>query len=633
MIRTCLLFFLFAIGLKIIAQPVDTGKLPRNYFRNPLNIPMQLSANFGELRPNHWHMGLDIRTNAKENLPIYAAAEGYIAKVGIRPQSFGRFIIINHPNGLSTLYGHLNDFYPELEKYVTEQQYKQESWAVELNFSSNQFPVTQGAFIAYSGNTGGSKGPHLHFEIIDTKSDKRLNPLLFNFPLLDNLPPVLVRLAMYDRSKSVYAQTPVFFSLKNTDSGYIIPKLPAIKTGLEKIGFAIQAYDRMSGGGSNNGIFSAKLYLDDEPQVGFVLDSIDYDETAYINSHIDYRYDHNGGAYFQQLTPLPGDHCPVYKKIKGDGVINLSDTIAHLISIDVKDPQGNTSQLNFSIQHDDSLVKASLYPNTTLKFAPNTKNVIDKEDFKMQLPEKSLYDTVPVLYYRNTPSSYTVVTATYMVNDASYPVQEDFSVSIKPYKTIPGEWKDKLLMQRTGKGSTIRKVQLQNGWFTAAFGDFGTFQVVADLTAPQINELGKPARPGGGGDTINLSAASRIVFTPTDNFGIVKKFRAELYTCSMDTSGALCLPDSLAKGSWLLFTNDKSRNWIYTFDERCPYGVHRLTVTATDLVGNISTKSWWFKRYPYTAPPPKKKGVKKGSGKKQVVNGGKKKTTTAKKKK
>jgi len=611
-IRTVLVFFLFLPCLMVCSQPAEQHGYPRNYFRNPLNIPMQLSANFGELRPNHWHMGLDIRTGAKENLPVYAAAEGYIAKVGIRPQSFGRFIIINHPNGLSTLYGHLNDFNPELEKYVTEQQYRQESWAVELNFTSNQFPLSKGAFIAYSGNTGGSKGPHLHFEIIDTKTDKRLNPMLFNFPMQDNIPPSLFRLALYDRSLSVYAQTPVLFTLKNTDSGYIIPKKPVIKTGLNSISFAIQAVDKMNGGGSDNGIFSARLTLDEEPQVQFTLDSIDYDESVYINSHIDYRYDYNGGAYLQHVSLLPGDHSPVYKQIKGDGIIHLPDTNVHFIRIDVKDPYGNTSQLNFAVQYDDSLIKKEPLQFAVPRFVPNKRNMLEREDFRMIIPEDGIYDTIPALYYRNSPSGYNAVTAAYQVNDPSYPLHSDISVSIKPYKTIPEEWQSKLIMQRTGKGSTIRKVQMQNGWLTASFGDFGSFQVLADLTAPQVNDLGKE-------DTLNLSPASRILFTPTDNFGIVKNFKVELYTT---------LEDSTVKRQWLRFTNDKSRNWIYKFDERCPYGIHRLTATATDLAGNVTTKTWWFKRYPYTPPPPKKKAVKKSSSRKTTA----KKPGTKKKK-
>jgi hypothetical protein len=562
----------------------------KNYFRNPLSIPMQLSANFGELRPNHWHMGLDIRTDAKENMPVYAAAEGYIAKIGIRPQSFGRFIIINHPNGLSTLYGHLNDFYPELEAYVTAQQYKQESWDIELDLKKDQFPVAKGAFIAFSGNTGGSQGPHLHFEIIDTKTDKRLNPLLFNFPMDDDLRPVLIRIAMYDRSIATYAQTPQFFQVKNTDSGYIIPKTPIIKTPLTRVSFAIQAYDKMNSGGSNNGIYSAKLYDDEEPQLSFVLDSIDYNETADINSHIDYRYDYFGGSYLQHLSQLPGDHSPVYKHHAGDGVINLPDTNVHAISIDVKDAAGNTSQLNFWIQHDDSLPLSTPRANAPVKWAPNQVNTIDKDDFKMKIPAHAIYDTVPLLYYRSNSTASNSVSAIHQVNDASYPIHGDINVSIKPVRAIPDEWQSKLIMQRSSKGNTIRKVKLENGWLNASYSDLGTYQVFVDLVAPQINELGK-------GDTINLSASKRIVFTPTDNFGIVKDFRVEL--------------DS----QWIRFTNDKSRNWIYIFDERCPYGVHQLTATATDLVGNTTTKTWWFKRYEYTPPPPKKKAIKKSNKK------------------
>lgn len=584
--RTFTTLLIVLTGKALFAQPV----YPQNYFRNPLGIPMELSANFGELRPNHWHMGLDIRTDAKENLPVYAAAAGYIAKVGVRPQSFGRFIIINHPNGLSTLYAHLNDFYPELEAYVTAQQYKQESWAVELTFNSNQFPVSKGAFIAYSGNTGGSKGPHLHFEVIDTRSDRRLNPLLFGFPVYDKIPPALVRLAVYDRSRSVFDQTPMFFPLKNTDSGYIIPKVPVILTGLSKLSFALQMYDKTTSGGSPNGVFSATLYQDGVAETAFILDSIDYDETAYINSHIDYKHDYNGGAYLQHLSRLPGDNGVAYHPLRSDGMINLADTLVHDFYVEVKDAQGNTTPLHFAIRYSDSLAARLPVRASSPRLAPQQVNEVKKDDFRMHLPVKSLYDSVPVLYYRDNGAAYNAVTAKHQLNDPSYPVHDDFEVQIKPTRTIPEEWKTKLLMVKSGKGITIKKPQWKDGWLTASFGDFGSFQVFADLTPPSVNELGK-------GDTINLSAATRIVFTPTDNYG-VKKFRAEL--------------DS----QWIRFTNDKSRSWVYRFDERCPYGIHHLKVTVEDLVGNITVKEWWFRREPYTPPPPKKKSAKKTSTKK-----------------
>lgn len=586
-LRILLLTVCFGFSLSVMAQPVSDLKY---YFRNPLGIPMELTANFGELRSDHWHMGLDLRTNQKENLPVYAAAEGYIASIGIRPQSFGRFIIINHPNGLSTLYGHLNDFFPALEQYVTQQQYKQESWAIELNFTKNKFSVSKSQFIAFSGNTGGSQGPHLHFEIFDTKTEKRLNPLLFGFPVTDNVPPTLVKLAMYDRSRSTYDQSPLIFFLKKTDSGYIIPKIPVIKTGLNTISFAIQAYDRMTNSKSPDGIYSAKLYLDDELQIQFVLDSIGYDESLYINAHVDYKYRYYGGALMQHLSQLPGDHGVVYRQIKGDGVISLADTGIHSVTIEVKDTRHNVAQLNFEIQHDDSLSITGIQGFESPKLIPNQVNEIKKPDFEMFFPGSALYDTVQMLYYRNNSASTYSVSALQQVNDASVPLHDEITVRIKPDKIIPGDWKDKILIRRSGRGSSLRKARWEGDWLTTKFGDLGSFQAFADLIPPLVNEPGK-------GDTVNLSPLSRILFTPTDNFGI-KSFRAEL--------------DS----QWIRFSNDKSRNWIYEFDERCPFGVHHLKVTVKDLVGNVTEKSWWFKRYPYT-PPKKKKAVKKGGGKKK----------------
>ncbi|NOT50263.1 MAG: M23 family metallopeptidase [Chitinophagaceae bacterium] len=593
-LKISVLTIYICIALSLSAQP---PAILKNYFRNPVDLPMELSANFGELRPDHWHMGLDIRTAQKENQSILAAADGYIASIGIRASSFGRFIIINHPNGLSTLYAHLNDFYPGLEKYVIDEQYRTESWAQELTFTKDQFPVSKGQFIAFSGNTGGSQGPHLHFEIFITETGERLNPLLFNFPLQDITPPALIKLAMYDRSKSVYEQVPVFFTVKNTDSGYIIPKPLVLKTGLDKVSFAIQAYDKTNSKSSQNGIYAAKLFLDDEPQVEFILDSISYEETAYINSQIDYKFRSNGGAYLQHVSRLPGDHGNVYKEIAGSGVIDLTDTLERKIKIEVRDAHDNLSELNFVIQHDDSLPGSPDAYSGIPKFIPNQVNEIKNANFEIYLPEPSLYDTVPRLYYVNNTASSFAVSAAHQVSNTSFPLNSDAYVRIKPSGiSSQGTFKDKLVILRTGGRNTVRKAKWEGDWLTAKFGDFGAFQAFTDLTAPQINELGK-------GDTVNLSPASRIVFTPTDNFGI-KSFRAEL--------------DS----QWIRFTNDKGRNWIYIFDERCPFGIHHLKVTVEDLVGNTTTKEWWFKRYPYT--PPKKKAVKKKSS-------SKKKTTSSKK--
>jgi hypothetical protein len=605
-LRILLLTVYTGFSLSLAAQPVP---FPKYYFRNPLGIPMELQANFGELRPDHWHMGLDIRTNQEENLPVYAAAEGYIASIGVRPQSFGRFIIINHPNGLSTLYGHLNDFFPELEQYVTEKQYKQESWAIELNFTKDQFPVSKGQFIAYSGNTGGSQGPHLHFEIMNTKTEERMNPLLFGLPVEDYTPPSIVKLAMYDRGRSVYDQTPVLFAVKNTDSGYVILKLPVIKTGLNRISFAVEAYDRMNSKTSKDGIYSAELFFDDESQAAFKLDSISYDETVYINSQIDFKFRQNGGAWLQHLSKMPGDQGTVYKETRNNGIIDLTDTSQHSARVEIKDAYNNAAELNFIIQHDDSLAIQQTPANKgyslVTRLLPSQKNEIRKNGFEMDMPPALLYDTVSLIYfYRDDMPAY-AVTGIHQLNDATIPLHENFTLRMQPGKPIPADWKDKLVIQRSSRGTTIKKANWDGKWLTARFGDFGSFQAFVDVIPPQVND--PDSHREGKGDTVDLSPASRIVFTPTDNFGVIKNFRAEL--------------DS----QWIRFTNDKGRNWIYKFDERCPYGVHHLKVTVEDLVGNTTIKEWWFKRYPYTPPPKKKKAVKKGSGKRQVASGKNKK--------
>ncbi|HYE53984.1 MAG TPA: M23 family metallopeptidase, partial [Chitinophagaceae bacterium] len=379
------------------AQIFETPAYPKGYFRNPLNIPISLSGNFGEMRPNHYHMGLDLRTNRVENLPVFAAAEGYIARIKIEPGGFGRAIYINHPNGYTTLYAHLNNFFPALDQYVKQQQYARESWNVQLELTPDLFPVKKGDFIAYSGNTGGSQAPHLHFEIRRTADEVNVNPMLFGFPLPDNTTPTISRLAVYDRSRaSTYESGPKMIPV--TKSGKFFITTPSlIRVASPKISFAIGATDTHSGSTNANGVFESILYDNDQPVIGFRMDNISYNDTRYLNAHIDYRTRSLGGSYLQHLSELPGYIPTIYKKVNGDGVLDLSDGQPHSIRIEVKDAYGNTSTLVTKIQYDASLPYSTTSPKGK-KFYPLMLDGYESENAEFFLGETSLYDSVHIAH-------------------------------------------------------------------------------------------------------------------------------------------------------------------------------------------------------------------------------------------
>ena len=596
-LRQVVLPILFLSFLSTSGQTNGDIQYPQGYFANPLNIPMSLSANFGELRPGHWHMGLDLRTEQKENLPVLASAEGYIAHVGVRPLSFGKFIIINHPNGLSTLYAHLNEFYPELENYVKQKQRERESWAIDLDLTQNNFKVKKGAFIGKSGNTGGSQGPHLHFEIRDTRTGRSLNPQLFGFNIKDDVTPTISRLAIYDRSISTYLQAPLMIPVVKTDSGYYT-RPRKILTAYKELSFAITATDRITTSNGGNGIFGAYLYFDSLPQIGFILDSMDYRESDYINAHVDKRYRNAGGTFVQHLSQLPGFRGRVYEEMEGDGILRFEDTSSHSMRIEVFDTEENISNLFFDIQYSDSLARKINRPSTGKLLVPNQVNIIEEKDFEVYMPENCLYDSVPLTYNRQNTVPKGAVTELHQFGNPVYPLHTAFSIRLKAISPVPNELRNKLMILKEWKGArAIRKAEWQNGWISASFDNLGNFQAFIDTTAPTINAPAKARqRVGQGTDTLDLSPLTRISFTPADNFGI-RSFRAEL------------------DGKWLMFSNDKARTHIYVFDELCPYGVHELKVRVEDLAGNITEKTWWFKKYPYT--PPKKKIYKRKSSTKK----------------
>lgn len=568
--------FLLLAGSPVLAQLFPPKNYPGNYFRDPLNIPISLAANFGELRPNHYHMGLDIRTERRENLPVYAAADGYIARVKIEPWGFGQAIYINHPNGYTTLYAHLNAFYPALAAYVRQQQYNMESWKVFLNIPPGLFPVKKGDLIAYSGNTGGSQGPHLHFEIRRTADDTNLNPMLFGLPVPDNTSPVIQRLALYDLGKSVYEQVPQIYPVHKAGSDYsITPDL--ITTAARKIGFAISAFDTQSGSVNPNGIYEAVLYNNEQELIGFQMDNISYEDTKNINAHIDYKTKANGGPYLQQLFALPGATRSIYRPPGGSGAVDIGDGLVHNIRIAVRDAYGNSTVLNCKIQYREG--PATVRAVQGKIFYPMMLDGYEAGDCAFYIGERCLYDSVHIAYTSSTIPSPGVVSAVHGIGAAYIPLQDSFLVRIRPNINLAASKLNKVVMERwTGGEKELSPVEWQNGWASARFRGFGNFQLLLDETAPLITPLGFK-------DGANLRKATRLAFSVKDNSGEIKSFRAELDP-----------PAAGRSGKWICFSNDKGRSFVYKFDEHCGPGKHELKVTAEDESGNVAVKIFRFTR-------------------------------------
>jgi len=601
----------------LLASP----EYPQHYFRDPLGIPMSLAANFGELRPNHFHMGLDIRTQHRENLPVYAAADGYIARVQIGPFGFGQAIYIRHPNGYTTVYGHLNRFIAALAAYVEQHQYRQQSWSVDLTIPPAQFPVKQGDQIAWSGNTGGSQGPHLHFEIRRTADEVNLNPLLFGLPVEDRVPPKINRLAWYDGDRGIYDQSPHYLP--------VLPRLPygrATVVPVSRIRFAISASDAQSGSSNPNGIYGAVLYDNGRPVIGFQMDRISYDDTRNVNAHIDYRTRATGGPFLQQLFFLPGYPFPSIYRVPGqaggidpaqhprgsaasgdgrtgDGLIDLSDGRPHNIAIVVTDTRGNATRAVIPIVYQAPAAPGEGAPpedapaEDTIsgkRFYPGMVDGIEAEDYAFYLGEKSLYDSATI---GGTVSGYPGsglslpggVTPVYTIGARWIPLEDPVLVRLRlPDSTgiaapsgsgggmtsaigaTPST--DRIVMVCFDGGEKdVQLPEWKGTWASGRFREFGNFQLVYDSIAPVITPIGLL-------EGADLSHGSRIALNVSDNLGAVRRFRAEL------------------DGRWLCFTNDKALAYIYNFDEHCPRGPHTLKVTVEDVAGNRSEAEYHFSR-------------------------------------
>lgn len=571
-ITVLILFFLnslFSFAPVISQNLIFLPDYPQAYFRNPLGIPIQLTANFGELRTNHFHMGFDIRTRQRENLPVYAAAEGYISRIKIEKAGFGRAIYINHPNGYTTVYAHLNNFYDTLNSYVKDKQYADQQWEQEIDLEPNQFKVAKGQVIAYSGNTGGSEGPHLHFEIRDTKTGNDLNPWSFGLGLSDKMAPSIYRLYYYDRRYSTYQVEPVPIPIAGGGAKYTSAHSVVILAS-PVISFGISAEDKINISSFRYGIYGASLSIDGIVQSAFRLNDISYDDTRYVNGSIDYKTRASGGAYIQHVSKLPGNYSTIFSST-GDGKIMLTDTLTHNAEILVKDAAGNSSVLSFKFKWDPSKTEDLMFAANSIFMVTGKENTLKMDDIEADFSAKAFYDTVPFIYSAELSKDTRVVSAIHHLHNFTVPVHDSFVVRIKPIVLISDSVKDRVVMQLiSNRKIEAVKGQWKDNWMEAKFRDLGIVKLLIDTLPPNI-------RLAGWVSGSNLRSRKLISIAASDNVDDVKSFTAFL------------------DGDWVMFSR-KDNTFTHAFDERTGPGRHELRVIVEDEAGNITERKYGFIR-------------------------------------
>lgn len=371
----------------------ETGDYATGYFAAPLDIELKLSGTFGELRSNHFHSGLDIKTNQRTGLPVKASARGYVSRIKIERYGYGKAIYITHPNGYTTVYAHLEKFAPQIEAFVKEQQYLKESYEIQLFPDDNKLRVEQGDLIAFSGNTGGSGGPHLHFEIRDANA-KPINPMLLGLRVADTRKPLVKQVMAYplDKHSTINGKN------EKTLLRLIPQKNGTFKTekwsGYGNIGIGVNTSDRQNTGPNQNGVYKITTQLNGREHFCITFDTYAFNETRFLNNIIDYSFFKKHKSRITKLFKPRGNYLSLYQRNQQDGILELYNSgSTSMYNITISDYEGNESIIIMNIDHDDPM------PLEMMQATPNTELVASEqsftkkwEHFTLSIPKGALYN-------------------------------------------------------------------------------------------------------------------------------------------------------------------------------------------------------------------------------------------------
>ena len=450
-----------------------------NYFSNPLDIPMVLSGSFGELRNNHFHSGLDIKTQQRSGVPIYAPADGYVSRIKVGHYGYGKALYIKHPNGYSTVYAHLQEFETTIQDFVKQSQYKKERYEIELFPKENSLLVKKGDLIAYTGNSGSSGGPHLHYEIRDAYS-RPMNPMLFGLEIPDTKDPSVTSVLAYPMSDDAtvnQSSEPVKLRLiKQKDGSYKTEKISAYG----KIGFGIAATDQQNGAYNKNGVYRIKTSYNGKPKIDIKFEKISFDETRYLNRYIDYTYFKEHKIKIQKLFRQTNNPLSIITQEDDNGFVNVADGFSSNYTIEIKDYQGNLVHITIPVigKKDNTVAKKEL-PNDLQYIPSESSSTIQRGVFTIDFPKNALYQ-----------GSYLDIKTsgdTLHLHTDNIPVHKNISISmdISNYNTLD---KNKLYIARQAYKNTsyYTTTRREKNILTAKTRILGSYTLFMDTIAPTI---------------------------------------------------------------------------------------------------------------------------------------------------
>ena len=538
---------------------------PKDYFRSPLDIPLILSGNFGELRNNHFHSGLDIKTQGVEGQKVYAIADGFVSRIKIMPIGYGKIIYITHPNGYTSAYAHLQQFKGELAKEIKRYQYANETFEMDYYPSDTLLKVKKGDIIALSGNSGSSGGPHLHFEIRETVSEYAINPLLFGFDIKDDVKPVIKSISIFPLNDTSYVNnrnTTQEFSVIGSNGNYQLSNNTII-TAFGQIGVGINTYDQQSGASNQNGVYSVMLFDNNELIYKSELSKFSFDHSRALNAMLDYDIYLCKKTRFQKSCVAPNNPLTIFKEQKNNGTITIANNETKPINYLVSDFNKNSAMLSFNIlgKKPEAINIATIRAkvDTILKYSDD--NILDKHNIMVSFPKGVLYNDLH-LQYQEKPALKNSLTPVYQIHNGYTPIHDFIEVSIKVGRITEEQRKKVVLVNIDQNGAISSKGgEWRNNYLTAKSKVLGGFTIMLDTVAPTINPINIFANK-------NMAGNSSIICTMSDNLSGIKTYRGEI------------------DGKWILMDYDGKTSKLTYFFDNLPNGNHSFKLEVTDFGNN-----------------------------------------------